>query len=399
MPLFIFLRQPVFLGYTDCTEMLRSLFRKIRKSRFAYEPLIEVTIFADRILHNLHAFREKYGIAVAPVLKSNAYGHGLKEVGAILKDEPLPFLCVDSYHEALSLRNENVATPILILAYTSLKNILASKLPHVSFAIISLEELTLLSSELQKTRSFHLEIDTGMHRHGIRASELHTARDLLLKNPHIRLEGIYSHFADAGNPDAVTTHEQIRAWHEAKKRFTADIFPHLRYYHLAATAGSFYSKEIEANVMRLGLGLYGGNAHQNEDLKLLPALRLETVISSLSTVQQGERIGYGGTYEAPETKQIATIPMGYNEGIDRRLSNKGIVTVRGIPCPILGRVSMNISTIDVSGVPQPRLGERVVVISENASDPNSAEHIAHASNVIPYETLVHLPTSLRRTVR
>ncbi|MEK7479892.1 MAG: alanine racemase [Patescibacteria group bacterium] len=375
----------------------RTLLRLLRKKRFSYTPLIEIRIRKDAIIHNLNAFRERgRDVAVAPVLKSNAYGHGLVEVARILNGEDLPFFCVDSYFEALILRNENIRTPLLIIGYTPVETMLESRLADVAFGIIGFEELRSLAALARSPIAIHLKVDTGMHRHGIQPSELGDACMLIRANKHIVLEGVYSHLADADTPDSEHVKMQIAGWNEMAAR-TRKEFPHIKYFHLAATTGSFYAQQIDANVMRLGIGLYGINVSLGT-LDLHPALEMRTRITSIHTLHAGESVGYNATFTASRDTRIATIPAGYAEGVDRRLSNKGPITVRGTPCPIVGRVSMNITSLDISNVANVRVGDEAVVISSSAADGNGVEKIAKLCGTIPYEILVHIPAHLRRVV-
>ena len=174
-------------------------------------------------------------------------------------------------------------------------------------------------------------------------------------------------------------------------------FPDLRYIHCSATAGSAHLPEMAGNVMRLGIGLYGFNV-STEPLGLRPALEMRTSLTSVRALAPGEHVGYNATFETSVPATIASIPAGYYEGVDRRLSNKGVVLVRGVPCPIAGRVSMNITSIDVSAVPGARVGDAAIVISADPSAPNSVEAVAKACGTIPYEVLVHIPAHLRRAV-
>lgn len=378
--------------------MFRKLFRLLRKSRFHYTPIIEVLIYRERILHNFRTFQKEFkNLAIAPVLKSNAYGHGLIEIARILQDENIPFLCVDSYYEALILRNEKIQMPILILGFSLLENIRQNKFHNVSFSILSLDELKILSEKLDTPRNFHLEIDTGMHRHGILLNEVDKAIEIIRKNSNIRIEGIFSHLADADNAKSKLTKKQIKLWNEVSQKIKNQI-PRIKYFHLAATAGSYYSSEIEANVMRLGLGLYGIDVNPNRQLNLQPALEMRSQITSLRRIEASESVGYNATFKNEYPMLIATIPAGYNEGIDRRLSNGSFVYVKGIPCPILGRVSMNITSIDVPKIPEVKIGDPVVIFNADKSTLNSVQKIAEECGTIPYDILVHIPASLRRKV-
>jgi alanine racemase len=175
-------------------------------------------------------------------------------------------------------------------------------------------------------------------------------------------------------------------------------FSSIRYVHISASAGTFYSSFTPGNVARLGLSLYGIKANPKADLDLKPAMQIESQISSVKEIGPSEGVGYNLTYRTPAQAKIATVPMGYYEGVDRRLSNLGFYSVGGVACPIVGRVSMNITSTDVSAVPNVKLGDPVVVLSANPVDANSVENIAKQIKTIPYEILVHIPQSLRRVI-
>lgn len=373
---------------------MRNLFRFLRDKRFAYEPLVEVRISKDALLYNLTVFASKvpqWGIA--PVLKANAYGHGLVDVARVLEDKPeISFFVVDSYYEALVLRNEGLRTPILVIGYTLTNNILESTLVDVAFTVGSITQLRELV-EKKVHQALHLKIDTGMHRQGIALSDVPIALDLVLKNRSMRIEGVCSHFADADGVDEMFTREQIRRWNEFTKSWRTRI-PDTKYYHVSATSGMRFVKDISANVGRLGIGLYG--ITPNATLK--PALEMKTRITALRTVPKGETVGYNNTWLAKHDTLVATIPVGYYEGVDRRLSNKGFVQVKGAMCPIVGRVSMNMTTVDVTDVADVKEGSEVIVISTHSEDKNSVANIAQTCNTIPYDILVHIPSTLRRTI-
>ncbi|HYV33940.1 MAG TPA: alanine racemase C-terminal domain-containing protein, partial [Candidatus Limnocylindria bacterium] len=148
----------------------------------------------------------------------------------------------------------------------------------------------------------------------------------------------------------------------------------------------------------LGLGLYGINTSPHQKLNLQPALEMRSAISSVKTIQPGEKVGYGITFEAQKPMKIATVPVGYNEGMDRRLSNKGFYKVGSTFCPLVGRVSMNMSSIDVTEIPGVKLEDEVVVISSVPTDKNSVESIAQICGCITHEILVHIPKDLRRVI-
>jgi len=246
-----------------------------------------------------------------------------------------------------------------------------------------------------------------MHRQGILSEEIDEAI-VLLRNaaPNLVLEGISSHLPDADNIDTSFTQAQIKKWNSIVKRFRNDTnFPNFSYWHLSNTDGHAFSKDIEANVSRLGLGLYLGLGQISTAASVTPAsaLEMKTIISGIKYIRTGDKIGYSGTFTAPNDMTIATIPVGYFEGVDRRLSNTGFVKIESgetiyFP-PIIGRVSMNITTIDITDIPGVNVGHHVVVVSANVKDKNSVRAVAELCDTIPYEILVHIPAHLKRIVK
>ncbi|MDD5290447.1 MAG: alanine racemase, partial [Patescibacteria group bacterium] len=401
----------------------------------SHQPLIEVRVLGENLLHNLAEFKKNYPkLEFAPVLKSNAYGHGIVGVAKILDQKNVPFFCVDSFFEARQLRHEGIKTKILIIGFTRPEEIVSCRLKNVAFAVTGLEQLREMTRSLVAPRSgllgmtlakkIHLKIDTGMHRQGILISEIEEAIKIIKNNKNIILEGICSHLADADNEDQKFTLEQIENWNRAAKIFKEN-FSGLKYLHLSATSGAGFAEKIDANVARLGLGLYGidpspspltkgrdgerflidNKPHPNPLLRkergalnLKPALEIRTIITSVKEIEPGEKVGYGATFTADQKMKIATVPAGYFEGVDRRLSNFGFVKVKNIFCPIVGRVSMNITTIDVGAVANVKVGDEAILISQNPDDKNSVENITKLCNTISYEILVRIPNHLKRII-
>ncbi len=398
---------------------MKELIKKALKARFPYTPLVRVEISRKNLLHNFNEFKKLApGGLAAPVLKSNAYGHGLALVAKIVDAEKPPFIIVDSYFEALAVRTADTTSPLLILGYTPVETMINNKLKNISFTVIGLETLEKLVA-VKKNIAIHLKIDTGMSRHGILFSEIPAAISCLkkmaggsstggaAKSDKVYLQGISSHFADADSGDGTFTLSQIEKWNKAVDIFKKE-FPTFAYWHTSATSGHFYSKKIKANISRVGLGLYGIKVGGPIDslTHLKPALEVKTVISGIKKILKGQKVGYSGTFTAPKDIIIATLPMGYFEGVDRRLSSKGFVKIiraretHGIArehfAPIIGRVSMNITTIDITDISGIKIDDEVIVISSQPEDKNSVENIAKLCGTIPYEILVHVQTSLHR---
>jgi alanine racemase len=358
---------------------------------------------------------------VAPVLKSNAYGHGLIEVARIIEAERrsymgwrkkekdhIPFLIVDSFFEAVALRAAHIRTPLLVIGYTRPETIARSRLRDVSFTITSLETLKHIAEYQYSIFDFgskwitiHLKIDTGMHRQGILPSELPEVTNLLDINPSIVLKGICSHFSDADNPDPSSTESQIHIWNKIVREMHGQYIS-LEHIHISNTDGHRYVSESHANLSRLGLGLYGlvDGSSFSPALDLKPVMSMETIITGIKKIQRDDTVGYGNTFKAEKDMTIATIPAGYYEGVDLRLSNNGVMSVSSdhAPCPIIGRVSMNITTIDVSHIRDVSIGMPVTVISNNPEEGNSIVNIAKRCGSIPYDIAVHVQSQLKRVV-
>lgn len=374
--------------------MLKKLKRIIKTLRTDNEksPLITIEINKKNLLHNLNEFKSlSKNKLICPVLKSNAYGHGIDIIANILENHELPFFVIDSYFEAKKLRDYGIKTPLLIIGYVKPENINSSKLKDISYTIISIEHLKQIKNETK----IHLKIDTGMHRQGISENELDRALNIIRKNKDIVLEGICSHLSDAENNNSDYTDKQIQIWNRINKKILNE-FPNIKYRHLSNTWGHIHDNKIDSNMNRLGIGLYGLTYIPGLNLK--PILNLKTIITSIKKINAGEMIGYNGAFIANKDMTIATIPVGYYEGIDRRLSNIGFVKIKDHAVRIIGKVCMNISIIDITELKDIKIDDEVIVISNNQDDKNSIEKIAEMCNTITYEIAVHIPEHLKRIV-
>lgn len=225
---------------------------------------------------------------------------------------------------------------------------------------------------------------------------------LLKKNyPNIKVEGVMSHLASSEGKNDKLFLNQIKQFKLALEIFKKH---HLKpkWVHIAAT-GAIVNPETRpiilkvSNMVRTGLSLYGFSS-STLDKNLRPTLKLTTHLGQIKTLKKGETSGYEGTFIAKKDLTIGILPIGYNDGVDRRLSNKGVVTISRVICPIIGRISMNITTIDTSKVKSPYIGMEVLVYSDNPRDRNSIESVAKICKTIPYDVLVHLDTSTKRIV-
>ena len=334
-----------------------------------YKTLNRIEISRKNLLENyrfLSAINRK--IKIAPVLKSNGYGHGIIEVAQILDKVGAPFFCVDSLYEAYELYKAKIKTPVLIMGYTNPENLKIKKLLF-SFAVFDLQTVEILN-KYQPGCAVHIFVDTGMSREGVTLEDL---PDFLktLKKLNVKVDGLMSHLA--GGMDKL----QIQRFHQAQKLVQKYGFSP-KWIHLG-TSG---------NMARVGLKLYLQK----------PILKFISHLAQVKKIKKGEGVGYDRTYKAKKDTIIGIIPAGYYDGVDRGLSNKGFVKIKNIFFPIIGRVSMNITTVDITSIKNAKIGDEIVVYSDHSSDRNSIENTAKICKKIPYEILVHLAQSTRRII-
>lgn len=361
-------------------------------------PLIEVSISRENLLHNLHTYQTQYpDLRFAPVLKSNAYGHGLVLVARLLDSEQIAFFMVDSLYEARTLRQSGIRSKILVLGYVRPEDIAHNHLRDIDFSVTDIEQLRTLAHIASKPIRLHVKLDTGMHRQGIVPDDVPEAISLLRSNPHLQVVGIGSHFADADGESTAYTDAQVTVWNQVAPQMLS-AFPGIEYRHVAATKGMKWSKGAGTNVARLGIGLYGFDTSHDGHTVLRPVLQMRSFITSLRSIPAGDCVGYNATYKVTRPSVIATVPVGYFEGIDRGLSSIGSMLVRGLRAPLAGRTSMNMSSLDVTDIPGVTRGDTVIAISRTPSDQNSVEQMAVLAGTTPYVILVHIPQHLKRVV-
>lgn len=371
------------------------LFGKTGGKKFT--PLNLITISEKALIHNYHELSSlNPEIKVAPVLKSNAYGHGIKITGEILDKAGAPFLCVDSLYEAFQLKSKaKVKTPILIMGYIHPESLKVKQLPF-SFAVYDLDHVKVLSKHQSRAR-IHIFVDTGMHREGISMENLEEFLEKLKKLENIEVEGLMSHLAQAGSPNSDLTKMQLENFSKARKLILKKGFKP-KWFHIGGTYGLLNNLAAGCNLVRVGRAVYGIEEKGVAGINLKPTLKLTTSLVQIKKVKKDEKIGYSGTYIAPKNMQIGILPLGYNDGVDRRLSDKGVVLINGVKCPMVGLVSMNLTTVDITKVKKPILGQEVVVFSDNEDDPNSLLKACKAGGVLPHEMLIHIAESTKRIV-
>lgn len=366
------------------------------------EALNKVQISKSAILNNFDVFKNIYpDFSIIPVLKSNAYWHGIIEIASILKDRKLDYIAVDSYFEALKIHEVN-NIKILLIWYTLKENFKHINFKKVTLTIYDLESLKELK-KLWKNVNIHLKIDTWMHRQWVYLEDLPKILKFIKTAKNINLEWIFSHLADADNIDNSYSLEQIelfKKWVETVK----NAWFSLKYVHLCNSAWSlkWFWKEF-CNAIRLGISLYWINPLEKidkfykkwKDLKL--ALSLYSTLTLKKEIKKWDKVSYNWTFEASKNMTIWIVPIWYYEWISRKLSNNFKFYYKKSPLKILGRVCMNITVIDLTWV-KISVWDKIEIISKEENSKNNIYSLAKNSETITYEILTSLSSSLRREI-
>ncbi len=360
-----------------------------------------VEIDKKAIASNVGFFRSLIGpkTKLWAVVKSNAYGHGLFVFSKLADEFGVDGFCVDSVIEGLALRDAGIKKPILVLGPT-LDSALYGQAERkkITVTISSVEALQNLIS-ISKRPEFHIKIDTGMHRQGFLMSEI---GELIkrIKNKEVRsknaLTGIYTHFAAPS--DKAFTQMQYEAFKKAIAKFEEAGFINL-VCHAAATGGVLADTRYCFDAVRVGAGLYGFSAPANKNsvYTLEPVLSWRSVVSEIKNISRGEGVGYDYSWRAKQDSRIAIVPIGYWHGFPRGLSNVGSLLINGKIARVVGNVSMDMLTIDVTDIPVKILDE-VTLIGKDGDATRTAEEIAQELNTVSYEILTRLNPLMERVV-
>jgi alanine racemase len=364
-----------------------------------FDTLNRIEVSRSAILHNFDHFKTD-GRDIIPVLKSNAYGHGIEQVAEILRARKFPYIAVDGYFEALRIRSVS-SQPVLVMGNIKPSNYQKIKIDNFSFVVHDIPTIRLLGS-LGKSIKVHLEINTGMNRYGIDPAELDGFLAELRSFPTLELEGVMSHLADADGETDTYTQSQIELFDATvEKILEQGISP--RYIHLAQTAGSTHSPSRYANAMRLGIGLYGINPltqanSRHAKLRVLkPALTLKSTITKIIQLKKGDKVSYNGEFTAPAAMPMGVLALGYYEGVPRVFSNAGFVKYGSQMLPIIGRVCMNHCMVDLRGS-KAQVGDEVTILSAISGDPNAVQAVCDIFNLSNYELTTRLSLDVRRVI-
>jgi alanine racemase len=349
----------------------------------------------DAIAHNLGAFAAR-GERVIAAVKADAYGHGAEAVSRALVEAGAEMLAVFTVEEAVVLRRAAIGGPILVLGGVTGRAEAEAALAEDLTIVVWDEARALLLSDAARAAGrsarAHFKVDTGLTRLGAPHDEALARYARIRALPGIAIDGVFTHFASADKPGDTFTREQLDRF----EGIVAALPERPRLVHAAATAGALLLDESRAcNAVRPGLGLYGLRpAPHLATRDLRPALRWTSRVHRLARAAKGAGVSYGHAYRLPRDGLVATVPVGYGDGLPRAASGRARLLVRGCAVPIAGRVAMDMVMLDVTDVAGVAEGDEVVVIGEQGRARVSAEDLATACDTINYEVV----TNIRRRV-
>jgi len=353
--------------------------------------------------HNIRQFRKLIGpkVLLMPVVKSNAYGHGFLEVAKILnKEKQVNRICVVNLDEANELINGKIKKPIQILSFfewneDKIKKAIKNK---VIFPIYSLEyakKLNKLGEKLKIKVKIAIKVDTGASRVGILPKDTIKFIKTIKQLNNLQINDLFSHFASS-EEDKAQTDEQYKIFNNLLKEVEKENIK-IPVKHIACSAVPVIYSKANLNAMRLGISLYGlhpGFKTKNK-VNLKPVLSWYTKVIQIKNIPKGTKVSYGGTCITNRETKIAVLPIGYWDGYDRSLGNKAFVEIKGQKCPILGRICMNLTVVDVTKVKNIRVEDQVALIGGNVT----ADDLAKWADTINYEIVTRINSQLPRIIK
>ena len=374
---------------------------------------IEISDFAYS--KNLEFFKEQISknTELSVVVKSNAYGHGIRKIAELAQNHGVSSFCVHSLEEGIILRDIGVQGNILIMG-----PILISKLPEaikhnfriVLYNIETLRELNKITERMKKRIRIHFKLETGTYRQGILEKDLQTFIETIKNANGVEPEGAYTHFA---NIEDTTSHEyayqQLNLFKKMIEQIKVAGFPDIK-THAACSAAILLFPETHFDMVRLGISQYGlwpsretlvsykAKHTQHGEEVLRPILQWKTRVGQIKNVKPNQTIGYGLTFQTTRESKIAVLPIGYADGYDRKLSNQGYVLIHGHRAPIRGRVCMNLIMVDVTDIPDVRLEDEAILLGIQGGEKISAEDLARICGTINYEFITRINWETPRIV-
>lgn len=360
----------------------------------------QVVVNLDRLAANFSAIRRKVAPAkVMPILKANAYGHGLVEVARLMERLGADYLGVAVLEEGLLLRRAGIKTPILVLGGiwgSQIPEFLRADLTLTASSIEKLEAIDRAAEAMGVTARVHLKIDTGMERIGVHYYNAEGFLEAALRCRHVRVEGIFSHFARADEADPAPSHLQLERFSEVLSFYERRGLP-MPIRHMANSAAILRFPEAYFDMVRPGILLYGvyPSAEVPRTVEVAPALSWKTRVVYFKVTKPGHGVSYGWTWAPDRMTRIVTLPVGYGDGYFRSMSGKAQVLIRGRRYPVVGRICMDQMMVNI-GWETAYNGDEVVLIGEQGNERITVEDLAEWAGTIPYEVLTNINTRVPR---
>jgi len=357
----------------------------------------------SNLIFNYQSIVKKVGknVLVMPVVKADAYGHGMLEcVKALLKTKPKPqYFGVALVEEAIELKRKFPNLKVLVFGKIfpeDFKIISRFKITPTIYDFLTLKNLNDFAKKTKTKINFHLKVDTGMGRVGIQLNELEDYLYFIRDNKSIQLEGVYTHFATSDHRDKSFALEKLEKFNTAVE-LTKSKIKNVKYFHSANSGAILDLPQSYFNLVRPGISLYGyyPSKETSESIPLKPVMSIKTKIAFLKWIEENTSISYGRIYFTKERTQIGTLPIGYADGYNRLLSNKGKVIYRNKMYDVVGRVTMdqimvNFGSDDVS------FDDEVIVLGSSENLKFDADDIAQLLNTIPYEVCTSISKRVKR---
>jgi len=351
----------------------------------------------DAIEHNVRALCAHVAPArLYAVVKANAYGHGAVAVGRAALAAGAAGLAVVCVDEAEELRLAGIEAPVLVVGYTPVADARRVVELGVTPTVCSMQLALALSRfavEAGRTVPVHIELESGLNRHGLMLEELVPFAESLRALPGMEVEGLFTHFAAAEEGDQAFTRAQCEALLEASRRL-----PWIPQRHCAASASALSAPDLHLDAVRAGLAVYGYEPAPGiaGGVPLRRALALKSRVARVLDVAPGATVGYGRTWTAERPSTIALVMCGYADGFSRALSNRASVLVRGRRAPVAGRIAMDMCMADVTDVPGVGVDDEVVIIGEQGGEVIDADELAELAGTISWEVLAGVTARVPR---
>ena len=372
------------------------------------KDLIWIEVSKSAIINNIKQLRRIVGegVMLSVAVKANAYGHGIKEISKLLVKNGVDWLAVNSIEEAEILRNDGIKKPVLIMGFVQKKDL--AKVVNLSariflYDISTAEELSKIALKKGKKTNAHIKIDTGLSRLGVLPDGVLSFANELKKMKGIHIEGIATHFAtsDDGN-DGGRFKAQLAAFRNIANILRENGIKNLM-VNGSNSAAAVICGGLGFNILRTGIAVYGCHSSEyvknhckNNKIKFVPALSLKTKVAQVKEIGRGSYVSYSCDFISKKKMKVAILPVGYYDGLDRKLGNGGYVLVGGKKAKIIGRVCMNMTVVDVSSINDVSSEDEVVLIGKQGGLEITADDIAKQTDTINYEVLARLRESIKR---